>query len=51
MALRFSTGHIGICVPDVDAACKFFEEKNVKFVKKPDEGNVRILFEISYLFK
>lgn len=31
-------GHIGIAVPDVNAACKRFEELGVKFVKKPDDG-------------
>lgn len=39
MSLLFlCKGHIGICVPDVDAACKFFEEKKVNFVKKPNDG-------------
>uniref|UniRef100_A0A3Q3X524 Lactoylglutathione lyase n=1 Tax=Mola mola TaxID=94237 RepID=A0A3Q3X524_MOLML len=36
-------GHIGISVPDIDAACKLFEEKNVKFVKKPDSGKMKNL--------
>lgn len=31
-------GHIGIAVPDVNKACKRFEELGVKFVKKPDDG-------------
>ncbi|XP_030055114.1 lactoylglutathione lyase [Microcaecilia unicolor] len=31
-------GHIGLAVPDVHAACKRFEELEVTFVKKPDEG-------------
>ena len=31
-------GHIGIMVPDVDAACKRFEELGVPFVKKPNDG-------------
>lgn len=34
----YHTGHIGIAVPDVYAACKVFEEKGVTFVKKPDDG-------------
>ncbi|XP_026164043.1 lactoylglutathione lyase-like [Mastacembelus armatus] len=31
-------GHIGIAVPDVDAACRLFEEQGVTFVKKPASG-------------
>lgn len=31
-------GHIGISVPDIDAACKLFQEQQVTFVKKPDSG-------------
>ncbi|KAL0967623.1 hypothetical protein UPYG_G00254620 [Umbra pygmaea] len=34
-------GHIGIAVPDVNAACKVFEELGVTFVKKPDEGKMK----------
>ena len=34
-------GHIGLAVPDVDAACKRFEELGVEFVKKPDDGNMK----------
>ena len=37
----FVAGHIGICVPDVEAACKRFEELGVAFVKKPSEGKMR----------
>ncbi|XP_068609711.1 lactoylglutathione lyase-like [Brachionichthys hirsutus] len=36
-------GHIGISVPDVDAACKYLEDKNVTFIKKPDSGKMRDL--------
>ncbi|CAK6969584.1 lactoylglutathione lyase-like [Scomber scombrus] len=36
-------GHIGIAVPDIDAACKVFEEQGVTFVKKPDSGKMRNL--------
>lgn len=31
-------GHIGIAVPDVNAACKFFEKQGVKFHKKRASG-------------
>ncbi|XP_045485614.1 lactoylglutathione lyase isoform X2 [Pieris rapae] len=34
-------GHIGIMVPDVDAACARFEEQNVKFIKKPQDGKMK----------
>ncbi len=34
-------GHIGFCVPDVEAACKRFDELGVEFVKRPDEGKMR----------
>lgn len=34
-------GHIGICVPDVDAACKRFEELGVSFKKKPNDGKMK----------
>lgn len=37
------TGHIGIAVPDVYAACKLFEEQGVKFVKKPDDGKIKLI--------
>ena len=32
-------GHIGFAVPDVDKACERFEKMEVKFVKKPNNGN------------
>ncbi|XP_018599144.1 lactoylglutathione lyase-like [Scleropages formosus] len=34
-------GHIGIAVPDMDAACKMFQQQGVIFVKKPDEGKIK----------
>ncbi len=34
-------GHICINVPDVEAACARFEELDVTFAKKPDEGGLK----------
>jgi len=34
-------GHIGLMVPDVDAACKRFEQLGVEFIKKPDSGKMK----------
>lgn len=34
-------GHIGLSVPDVYAACKWFEENGVEFVKTPDGGTMK----------
>lgn len=36
--MLFVSGHIGISVPDVDDACKYFEKEKVTFVKRPDSG-------------
>jgi lactoylglutathione lyase len=34
-------GHIGVSVPDVDAACERFEELGVEFVKRPNDGKMK----------
>lgn len=34
-------GHIGLAVPDVEAACKRFEELGVEFQKKPNDGSMK----------
>lgn len=34
----FVSGHIGLMVPDVEAACSRFEKFGVEFVKKPQDG-------------
>ena len=34
-------GHIGISVPDVYEACKRFEDLEVEFVKRPDDGSMK----------
>ena len=34
-------GHIGLCVPDVSAACARFEALGVEFVKRPDAGAMK----------
>ena len=34
-------GHIGFAVPDIDEACRRFENLGVRFVKRPDEGAMR----------
>lgn len=34
-------GHIGISVPDLDAACQRFDDLGVEFIKRPDEGNMK----------
>ncbi len=38
----FLSGHIGIAVPDVYAACERFDKFNVEYVKKPDGGKYHI---------
>jgi lactoylglutathione lyase len=34
-------GHIGLSVPDVQAACERFGQLGVPFVKRPDEGSMK----------
>lgn len=34
-------GHIGLTVPDVDAACAHFERHGVAFVKRPNDGRMK----------
>lgn len=36
-----SFGHIGFCVPDVDAACARFEAMGVEFVKRSQDGKMK----------
>jgi len=34
-------GHIGVSVPDVDAACAAFEAAGVEFIKRPNDGSMK----------
>lgn len=34
-------GHIGIAVPDVEAACRRFEALGVSFIKRPADGRMK----------
>jgi len=38
--IKYLSGHIGLCVPDVDKACERFEQLGVQFVKKPNDGKI-----------
>ena len=39
--INSKTGHIGVSVPDVDDACRFFASMGVEFVKKPEDGKMK----------
>ena len=34
-------GHIGVSVPDVNAACERFEKLGIEFVKRPADGSMK----------
>ncbi|MEP1596980.1 MAG: lactoylglutathione lyase [Hyphomonas sp.] len=34
-------GHIGLSVPNVDDACRHFDDFNVEFVKRPNDGSMK----------
>lgn len=34
-------GHIGITVPNVEAACQRFDQLGVEFVKRPEDGSMK----------
>ena len=34
-------GHIGVSVPDVNAACERFEQLGIEFVKRPADGSMK----------
>lgn len=38
--MLYVLGHIGLMVPDVNAACERFEKYNVEWVKRPNDGTI-----------
>lgn len=47
-SLILLSGHIGITVDDTNKACERFERLGVEFVKKPDDGNYSLKFQVLF---